>query len=186
MIYLETGRTFGCCCFWCLFFAEMHQQEDTELLGNVFKSSLHCIGFCHEFCSQPYAINNDIFLQNLQQIHCLSQFHWLHPVRFSPLAISVGRIGTRKVASMRCPPLRENHESLGIHIRFSSLVPIFDTISPEMMNFFWDISLTMMIMSSQWLGLWVDPRHPRHDERKYPSKKGCLLNQGVVEKLCCK
>ena len=41
--------------FLMLVFAELHQQGDTELLGHVSQSSLHCIGFCHEFCSQPYA-----------------------------------------------------------------------------------------------------------------------------------
>ena len=65
---------------------------------------------------------------------------------------------------------------------FSSFVPFFDKpLSPERMNFLWEISLSMMIICSQWLGPSV---HARHDECKHPSKKGCLLSQGVMEKDC--
>lgn len=68
---------------------------------------------------------------------------------------------------------------------FQFLWPFFliNPWKPEMMNFFWEISLTMMIMGSQWLGLWVDPRHPRHDEQKHPCKKGCLLSRNHREFL---
>lgn len=48
------SKNFWMLLFLMLVFAELHQQGDTELLGNVSQSSLHCIGFCHEFCSQPY------------------------------------------------------------------------------------------------------------------------------------
>ena len=195
MIHQERARIFGCCSFWCLFSQNCTSKKYTELLGNVSQSSLHCIGFCHEFCSQPYAINNDLtdfgswfFVQK-------SATDSSSPVRFLKdwdyEEVEEGGINevpwTKWWVGARCPPLLKNHEIFGNSgYRFSSFCGHFFLINPwkpEMMNFFWEISLTMMIMGSQWMGLWVDPRHPRHDEQKHPCKKGCLLSRNHREFL---